>query len=288
MHATLSSRIPEDTKISTRRGVAATLVLALLVAIAALTTAIAPSSRAAAGGSALQPGETLYNGQSLVNGQLTMTMQGDGNFVLYFGAESLWQSGTSGKGGARVSMQGDGNLVVYNNANQWLWQSGTAGHGGSRLELQSDMNAVVYSSANQALWQSGTAGGAVASRQTGDNCDTHTLAVGGASVYTVCMKATDSYNGIAVSGYVSSAACNVNLPTGVGWACKSSQRGAYWNSSLHAWEDWLNYKLVFISPWVPVGVYYANCVYLRVDTRPNGYTTYQSFEVPNLPSGTTC
>ncbi len=284
----LSFQSPQDTNTGTRRGAVARFVLAVLLAIATLTTALAPSSWAAAGGSSLQPGQTLYNGQSLVNGGLGMVMQSDGNFVLYFGSQALWQSGTSGRGGTRVSMQGDGNLVIYNSANQWLWQSGTGGHSGSRLELQSDMNAVVYDSANRPLWQSGTGAGVPTSRESGSNCDTRTLAGIGASVYRVCMKATDSYNGVAVTGYVSSASCNINFPTGVGWACKGFTRGSYWNSSLHAWEDWLNYKLVYVSPDVRVGVYYANCVYLRVDTRPNGYTTYQNFEVPNLASGTTC
>jgi hypothetical protein len=128
----------------------------MLFAPMAMFGARISSAAAAAGGSSLQPGETLYDGQALSNGQYTMAMQSDGNFVLYDGNRSLWQSGTSGRGGAWVSMQGDGNLVVYNSANRPLWWSGTAGHGGSRLAVQTDGNAVIYNSANQALWATNT------------------------------------------------------------------------------------------------------------------------------------
>ena len=127
-------------------GVVTKLLLMLLLPMA-LIGATTTNALAAAGGSALYPGETLYDGQSLVDGQYTMSMQTDGNFVLYNGTRALWQSGTYGRGGAWISMQGDGNLVIYNSSNQPLWQSGTAGHGGSRLEVQSDGNAVVYTSA---------------------------------------------------------------------------------------------------------------------------------------------
>jgi len=137
-------------------GVVTKLLLMLLLPMA-LIGATTTNALAAAGGSALYPGETLYDGQSLVDGQYTMSMQTDGNFVLYNGTRALWQSGTYGRGGAWISMQGDGNLVIYNSSNQPLWQSGTAGHGGSRLEVQSDGNAVVYTSDNQWLWATNTA-----------------------------------------------------------------------------------------------------------------------------------
>lgn len=151
----LGARVATAAGATTRLLLRTLLMLMLPVAFIGATSS---NALAAAGGSALYPGETLYDGQSLVNGQYTMSMQTDGNFVLYAGTRALWQSGTYGRGGAWVSMQTDGNLVVYNSANQSLWQSGTAGHAGSRLEVQSDANAVVYTSLNQSLWQSGTAG----------------------------------------------------------------------------------------------------------------------------------
>jgi hypothetical protein len=132
------------------------------------------------------------------------------------------------------------------------------------------------------------AGAATGGTRTDRVCQTQTAAGLSASVYTVCLTAQSSWNGASAAGYVAGTYCNVSLPTGAGWMCGTERHGAYWNGSLGAWEEWLNYKLIYLSPVFSYQVHYANCVYLRVDTRPSGYTTYQSFAVKNLSTSATC
>ena len=102
----------------------------------------------------------LTSGQSLTscNGDYTLTMQGDGNLVLYQGSTALWASNTAGTAADEAIMQGDGNFVVYTSAGTPLWASGTAGNPGADLVVQNDGNVVVYSAAGAALWATGTNG----------------------------------------------------------------------------------------------------------------------------------
>jgi hypothetical protein len=89
-----------------------------------------------------------------------LIMQTDGNLVLYDGpcvnghcGTPLWASNTVSCGGC-VTMQGDGNLVVYGAAGQVAgdacWASGTNGHPGAYLQLQNDGDLVMYSSPGDA------------------------------------------------------------------------------------------------------------------------------------------
>lgn len=140
---------------------AAFVAAAMFAAPAVLAFVSAPSADAAAGTSVLMPGEPLYAGQSLVDGQYTMAMQTDGNFVLYAGNQSLWQSHTYNNPNAWAIMQTDGNLVVYSpgptNVHA-LWQSGTYNQPGDRLVVQPDGNAVIYNSNyTSAPWATNTA-----------------------------------------------------------------------------------------------------------------------------------
>ena len=102
----------------------------------------------------------LTSGQSLTscNGDYTLTMQGDGNLVLYQGSTALWASNTAGTAADEAIMQGDGNFVVYTSAGTPLWASGTAGNPGADLVVQNDGNVVVYSAGGAALWATGTNG----------------------------------------------------------------------------------------------------------------------------------
>jgi len=139
---------------------AAFVAAAMFAAPAAVAFVSAPSADAAAGTSVLIPGERLYAGQSLVNGQYTLAMQTDGNFVLYAGNQSLWQSHTFNNPNAWAVMQTDGNLVVYSpgptNVHA-LWQSGTYNQPGDRLVVQPDGNAVIYNSNyTSARWATNT------------------------------------------------------------------------------------------------------------------------------------
>jgi hypothetical protein len=95
----------------------------------------------------LYPDESLVIGESISsdNEKYTMTMQGDGNLVLYRTNDwlPLWASGTDGHAVSQAIMQGDGNFVVYG-YNPPLWASNTDGHPGSYLTVQDDGNAVIY------------------------------------------------------------------------------------------------------------------------------------------------
>jgi len=88
--------------------------------------------------------------------QSALTLQRDGNLVLYSNFKKIWSSGTASSGGHHLVMQTDGNLVLYTQGNVAVWNSETGGHPGAWLNLQTDGNMVVYSSTNSALWLTGS------------------------------------------------------------------------------------------------------------------------------------
>jgi hypothetical protein len=134
---------------------------------------------------ALSPGQQLVQGQSLTScdGHVELSMQTDGNLVIYRDGVAHWdtQTGTAfgNTPGYRVTMQTDGNLVLYDvngnalfptcafttaqlNAGPWnstpgclpSWTNGTPG---ASLAMQDDGNLVVYGPpGNQFLWASWT------------------------------------------------------------------------------------------------------------------------------------
>ncbi|WP_143200227.1 hypothetical protein [Kitasatospora sp. CB01950] len=92
------------------------------------------------------PGDTLKSGESVKVGYSTLTMQADGNLVLYLVADNgkqlqaLWSSKTWGNNGAYAVMQADGNFVVYkkdggDGIGGALWSTGTYGKAGSVFSL---------------------------------------------------------------------------------------------------------------------------------------------------------
>lgn len=118
----------------------------------------------------LFPGQTLQHGQSLQsdNQWFTLTMQSDGNVVLYNRlSKPLWQTNTAGTNAWEFIMQTDGNLVLYGGDGNRLgprhayWASKTQGNPGAFLNVQDDGNLVVYragsttQTANNALWDAG-------------------------------------------------------------------------------------------------------------------------------------
>jgi hypothetical protein len=142
---------------------AASLTEWSVVAGAAPSGTAAPSNCGASTSPAcgtLTANQELTANQSLTscNGDYTLTMQGDGNLVLYQGSTALWASNTAGTAADEAIMQGDGNFVVYTSAGSPLWSSGTAGNPGADLVVQNDGNLVVYSASGAALWASGTNG----------------------------------------------------------------------------------------------------------------------------------
>jgi LysM repeat protein len=96
-------------------------------------------------GDRLQNGEKLEVGQSLTsqNGAYKLTLQDDGNLVLYSGDESVWSTGTNGQKVVRAEVQKDGNFVLYT-ADDAVWASQTKGAKDVRLILQDDRNLVLY------------------------------------------------------------------------------------------------------------------------------------------------
>jgi hypothetical protein len=111
--------------------------------------------------SSLSVNQELRSDQYLAsdNGKFRLYMQGDGNLVLRDWAtrNSLWSSGTHGKGGIRVKMQSDGNLVMRNRSGSAVWSSKTAKSGAIKLVMQDDGNLVLYTSSNRSVWSTGTA-----------------------------------------------------------------------------------------------------------------------------------
>jgi hypothetical protein len=131
----------------------------------------------------------------------------------------------------------------------------------------------------------GSTTAAAASTRTTTTCTTRTAAVTGWSVYRVCLTATDSFDGARASGYVSGVSCSLYQPTAVGWRCASYTKGSYWNSAKAAWEDWLNFRLMYtnIAGWST-----QSCVYLRIDTRVNGVASFQASTTDELKVGASC
>jgi hypothetical protein len=91
-----------------------------------------------------------------------LKLQANGDLVLSkAGAGAFWDTQT--RGATTLSMQGDGNLVLYSiddyttPSGHSVGDTGTDGHPGARLAIQDDGNLVVYDGTD-ALWASDTAG----------------------------------------------------------------------------------------------------------------------------------
>lgn len=73
------------------------------------------------------PGEVLLAGESISAGRNTLTMQADGNLVLYApGSIPVWASNTAGHGGAQLVMQADGDAILHAPGNVTLWFTNTS------------------------------------------------------------------------------------------------------------------------------------------------------------------
>ncbi len=107
-------------------------------------------------GQGLTPGHSWHS----FDKRFTLTMQTDGNLVLYEGKVALWNTGTVGQDVAFMIMQADGNLVLYNTKEVAVWASNTPGYEdtGAYLNIQDDGNLVIYPGPNPAIWASNTAG----------------------------------------------------------------------------------------------------------------------------------
>ncbi|MFI9810558.1 beta-propeller fold lactonase family protein [Saccharothrix variisporea] len=92
-------------------------------------------------------GETLAAGQSKTSpdGRYRLTMQTDGNLVLYNASgEAQWHTHTDGSGATRAVLQYDGNFVVYGNGFDAKWHTNTWRTPADRFVVQNDSNLVLY------------------------------------------------------------------------------------------------------------------------------------------------
>lgn len=114
-----------------------------------------------------------------------LTMQGDGNLVLYRGSTPLWNARTAGNPGAYAFMQGDGNFVVYSSpatGNRPLFDSGTGQGSLTPVELvvedtEISVNYLLNGSAHAPklpMWASNWASSRVASGDEMDEGDMRT------------------------------------------------------------------------------------------------------------------
>src|SRR5437870_2884423 len=107
----------------------------------------------------LNPGASLGVGGSITSqdGRFTLTMQGDGNLVLYrSGGPARWATGTGGRTVSQAIMQNDGNFVMYGPGGEYIWDTGTDNHPGAWLVVQNDGNVVIYDPSGNPLWATNT------------------------------------------------------------------------------------------------------------------------------------
>ena len=113
----------------------------------------------------LLSGQRLTRGQVLdsPSGRFHLTLQNDGNFVLYDGTSPIWATGTwnlpADRSPTHADLQADGNLVLYNDAVQAAWAAGVFGSNfvNPYLQVQDDGNLVIYQNGRNPIWASGTA-----------------------------------------------------------------------------------------------------------------------------------
>ncbi|WP_018599774.1 LysM peptidoglycan-binding domain-containing protein [Mycobacterium sp. 155] len=107
-------------------------------------------------GDTLTEGQKLEKGGSLTsnNGAYTLTLQDDGNLVLYARDQAVWSTETNGQDVVRAEVQTDGNFVLYTSEKP-VWHTDTKGKKNVKLVLQDDRNLVLYA-ADGPAWSSKT------------------------------------------------------------------------------------------------------------------------------------
>lgn len=92
------------------------------------------------------------------NGRLRLTLQDDGNLVLYTRADfPLWNCGRAGSAGPwELIMQADGNLVEYDIYENPIWSTETNGTGGTHFQVNNDGNLAIYNDQDSIVWMSGS------------------------------------------------------------------------------------------------------------------------------------
>ncbi|WP_037571481.1 polymorphic toxin-type HINT domain-containing protein [Phaeacidiphilus oryzae] len=111
----------------------------------------------AAGTKLLASGATIASGHSVTSNTARLSMQADGNLVLYSlqSGQAIWSSNTAGHPGASAAMQTDGNFTVKDTDGTILWSTGTSSPG-AIAKVQDDHNFTLYDTTGNSLWSSGT------------------------------------------------------------------------------------------------------------------------------------
>ena len=104
----------------------------------------------------MRAGETLrpqLTKKDMVVGNPATKMVFGLNGALYLatGGKTVWTAGTAQRGISRLTMQPDGNLVVYDNSGYPVWASDTGGNRGAYLSVGAG-DAKVLSSTGKTLW----------------------------------------------------------------------------------------------------------------------------------------
>lgn len=87
-----------------------------------------------------------------------VSFQKDGNLVVYNrSGKALWSSGTNNKGADRLSLNANGDLVIYRKVYP-IWSAGTHGNPGATLAVQEDGNLAIYNRRSKPVWATGTHG----------------------------------------------------------------------------------------------------------------------------------
>ncbi|MFC4032341.1 polymorphic toxin-type HINT domain-containing protein [Streptomyces polygonati] len=109
------------------------------------------------GNKVLASGATLASGASMVSDSVRLTMQTDGNLVMYSlkSGQALWASNTAGHPGAVATMGTDGNLTVHTATGTVLWSTGTSA-AGSFAQLQDDGQLIVFNTSSVSQWKTPT------------------------------------------------------------------------------------------------------------------------------------
>ena len=85
--------------------------------------------------------------------------QHDGNVVLYTpSGRAIWATGTDRTSADILSVQADGNVVLYDQGRA-VWATNTAGNRGALFAIQNDGNVVVYTSSGRPIFATSTDGG---------------------------------------------------------------------------------------------------------------------------------
>ncbi|MBK9348233.1 MAG: hypothetical protein IPN06_18415 [Burkholderiales bacterium] len=153
-----------STRVLTLSALTAALALGVQAASAAtpdFSSVSAATATAPTNTNSLLAGASLTTGKRLqsTNGLYRLTLQGDGNLVIYTAAgKPIWATNTVGRGGVRLVLQKDSNLVLYTSKGKAVWASNTVGKGAAYLLLKDDGNLVLNNATGAKVWATNTAG----------------------------------------------------------------------------------------------------------------------------------